>query len=330
VTVGLLLKYLYTCPFTETVEFQRKYAAYETAVLCLGRLAIAPIMLIMTSSLIIACLFSSDRNIALILVNYFIYVQFYGILLAVAKAVLLFMDGYYYHLTLFGVFDILHIGRLYKERILAEKLVVDVDYAYRDNTYLFGVARVQKILNRDDAIKARWITAEGGCDIEMNGSDEAAVVVNPLTSAAVTQRSSAAFNMDAIYGSSMNEEGDYLAAGGVDVVENPIYQSVNRHELLRLHQSAINSTTEDASVVEDDATLYLEYQNLQSQRDDAVYSMTDDDAAISFEEWKTRRKQFKQGTRGSFVKYLLTHSLTHSLTHLLTYSLTHSQSISSV
>jgi hypothetical protein len=301
VTVGLVLKYLYTCPFTETVDFQRKYAKYQSTVLFLGRLAIAPIMFIMTSSLIIACLFSSDRNIALILVNYFIYVQFYGILLAIAKAVLLFMDGYYYHLTLFGVFDILHIGRLYKERILAEKLVVDVDYAYRDNTYLFGVARVQKILNRDDAIMARWITAEGGCDIEMNGSDEAAVVENPLMIARDV-RTSTVFSMDAIYGSSMNEEGDYLAAGGVDVVENPIYQSVNRHELLRLHQSAINSTTEDASVVEDDATLYLEYQNLQSQRDDAVYSMTDDDAAISFEEWKTRRKQFKQGTRGSFVK----------------------------
>jgi hypothetical protein len=30
--------------------------------------------------------------------------------------------------------------------------------------------------------------------------------------------------------------------------------------------------------------------------------MNDNEAAITFEEWKSRSKQFKQGTRGSFVK----------------------------
>ena len=75
-------------------------------------------------------------------------------------------------------------------------------------------------------------------------------------------------------------------------------------------------------MVDDDAALYLEYQNLQSQHDEAVYDMADESSenaqvVLSFEEWKRNRKQFKQGTRGSFVRYPLTHLLTHSLTHLL-------------
>ena len=92
VSVGLLLKYLYTCPFTETVEFQRRFAQYEGIVLFLGRLVIAPIMMIMFGSLIIACLLSSDRRIVMIVVNYFLYVQFYGILLELVKVILLFVD----------------------------------------------------------------------------------------------------------------------------------------------------------------------------------------------------------------------------------------------
>ena len=305
VSVGLLLRYLYTCPFTEAVDFQRRYSRYQSVVLLLGRLAILPIMFIMSSCLIIACLFSSGRHVPLILVRYFIYVQFYGILLAIVKALLLSVDSYYYQLTLFGVFDILHIGRMFKERIMVDQLALDVDYAYRINTYIFGVIRVQKILNRVDAIKAKWIIDAGEHDIEMKGGIDEAVVQNPLTKVS-THRNTVAFDVDAIYGVSNNEKGGYMIDHSyIESVENPIYQSVNnnRQELLRLHQSAINSAIEDVSAADDDAALYLEYQNLQNQRDETIYDMAvGDDTIISFEEWKTMRKEFKQGTRGSFIK----------------------------
>ena len=329
-SVGLVLKYLYTCPFTETVEFQRKYAKYETAVLYLGLLAILPIMIIMCISLFFACLFSSGHRIPEILFNYFISVQFYGILFAIAKAVLLFIDGYYYKLSLFGVLDVVCIGQLYKERILAEQLVVDVDYAYRIHTYFFGLVKVQKILNRDDAIKAKWITtaAAGESDIEMKGADggiyeedSSGVVQNPLTATSSTHRNTITFDMDAIYG--VNKEVDsnkYTIDGGsvsVDslVFENPIYASTTNFQsgnskvsdALRLQQSAINNSSTDAAM-EDEQSLYEEYQILQSQHDDAVYDMNE---TISFEEWKLKKKQFKQGTY--LLTYLLTHSLTYSL-----------------
>ncbi len=336
VSVGLLLKYLYTCPFTETVDFQRRYAKYETAVLLLGRLAIIPIMLIMCVSLFFACLFSTGHRVPMILFNYLISVQFYGILLAIVKTLLLFMDGYYYQLSLFGVFDLLCIGRLYKERILAEQLVVDVDYAYRINTYLFGVIRIQKILNRDDAIKAKWIKIGGDVSagetygIEMKGVDSIAydetvisVQMNPLTED-VTQRSSVVFSMDGIFGASNHDDEEvggynniYSSNSSNVATENPIHSLASmldtvslrpvttRQESLQRQPSGIriNSETDAAVVVEDDAALYLEYQNLQDNHDDALYDLNDDsDVAMSFEEWKSRRKQFKQGTRGSFVR----------------------------
>ena len=44
--------------------------------------------------------------------------------------------------------------------------------------------------------------------------------------------------------------------------------------------------------VDNDSALYEEYQNLQSQRDDSVYDMNE---TMSFEDWKLKKKQFKQG-----------------------------------
>ncbi len=333
VSVGLLLKYLYTCPFTETVEFQRKYAAYESVLLFFGRLAILPIMIIMCGSLIIACLFSSNRDVPLILINYFIYVQFYGVLLAIAKTILLFIDGYYYKLSLFGVLDVLCIGQLYKERILAEQLVVDVDYAYRIRTYFCGLIKVQKILNRDDAIKARWITAvtggggslaEEAYAIEMKGADgddeDNNDVENPMATTS-TSRNTISFNLDSVYGASNDEDREYAIYGdsyeSADsmVVENPIYSSTTYSQsgssskvsdALRLQQSAIN-TSSTAAAMDDEQSLYEEYQHLQSKSDDAVYDMNE---TISFEEWKLK-KQFKQGTSTPSYSLLLPLTRTH-------------------
>jgi hypothetical protein len=288
VFVGLLLKYLYTCPFTETAEFQRKYSKYQSVVLFFGRLAIVPIMVIMVGSLIIACLFSTSHRIPMIIVNYFLYVQLYGIVLAVAKVMLLFVDNYYYQLSLFGALDIVCVGRVYKERIMVEQLVVDVDYAFRINNYLFGLVKVQQILNREDAIKAKWITTVGGNDIVMKSladekveyagsksGDSFLVTENPIYSIATNKMES---------------------AGTVDS-----FQVTNTHRELLLQQQQ-SAAIINREVVDEDAVLYLEYQRLQSSHDDTVYDMTTDDTEISFEEWKVKRKQFKHGTRGSFVK----------------------------
>ena len=246
------------------------------------------------------------------------------------------MDGYYFQLSLFGVLDIVCIGRRFKERIVAEQLVVDVDYACRVNIYILGLVKIQKILNRDDAIKAKWINGTGAMgDIEMKGAEGGdkegliSVQINPLTNAGLANRSSATISMDGIYGA-MNNDRDvnWIASNNISsddditITVNPFHllrtvgatdkcqaaTSLRHQESLHLEQSVINNATEDASAADDNAALYIEYQNLQRNDDDTVYAMSADDSEVlmmSFEEWKTTRKQFKQGT----------HSLTHSLTH---------------
>ncbi len=321
VSIGLLLKYLYTCPFTETVEFQRKYANYQSIVLFLGRLAILPIMIIMFGSLIVACLFSNGRHVPIIIIDYFVYVQFYGILLAIANSLLLFVDNYYYKVTVYGLLDIVCIGNLYKERIIAEQLVVDVDYAYRIYSYLFGVIVVQKILSREDSIKAKWIvgnTGEGG--IEMEGAAESPyVITNPLAAKALSHRKTAILSIDAIYGSSNEGDGGYIVDADDSALddpftatENPIHCSFatteNNHSNIQksvhLPQLAMNDFNVESTVVdEDDDSLYREYQSLyHNQSDEAAYEMDMNSDAISFEEWKKDRVHFKQGTRSSFVQ----------------------------
>ncbi len=314
VSVGLLLKYLYTCPFTETVDFQRRYARYEYMVLCLGRLAIIPIMVIMCISLLFACLFSSGRRIPVMIYNYFLSVQFYGILLAIFKTILLFVDDYYFQLSLLGVLDIVCIGRRYKERIIAEQLVVNKDFAFRIHSYLLGLVKVQKILNRDDAIKAKWITTSPNeYDIEMKGVGAVgSVVQNPLS----THRGTISLSMDAIYGTNQDEEGGNSIDTNIDMaVENPIYSSVNSfqnminraHDTLRVQQTLNNSTIVDETI-DNETALYEEYQNLQSQQNDSEYDIAE---TLSFEDWKLAKKQFKQGS------FAFAYSLTHSriLTH---------------
>ena len=219
------------------------------------------------------------------------------------------------------------IGRIYKERILAEQLVVNVDYAYRVSTYLFGLFKVQKILNRDDAIKANWITIGGGestYDIEMKGNDDPviSVQVNPLMEE-LTARNSAVFSMDGIFSASNDNSSKEEEVGGYNVyssrtttnkevlvtAENPIHSLASATQ--RLQPTAGAPT---ADVVDDDAALYLEYQNLQDRHDNTLYDMSsseDTEVAMTFEEWKTKRKQFKQGN--TLIHLLLFYLLTHSL-----------------
>jgi hypothetical protein len=54
---------------------------------------------------------------------------------------------------------------------------------------------------------------------------------------------------------------------------------------------------------------------------DTVYDMNtadDIEVAMSFDEWKTRRKQFKQGTHSPFELHVVIYLLTYSFTCFLT------------
>jgi hypothetical protein len=185
-----------------------------------------------------------------------------------------------------------------------------VDYAYRIRTYLFGLIKVQKILNRDDAIKAKWINiiSDDTADIEMKGAaggDGGFVVRNPLSAKTASQRNSESFTFDAIHSSNKDEEvgnysnlGDDARSESVVVIstENPIHSSIRSDQHVKSKYLPSIPQTE-SSGADDDAALYLEYQSSQqyNRQDDSVYDTANDESEITFEEWKTSKKQFKQG-----------------------------------
>ena len=66
-----------------------------------------------------------------------------------------------------------------------------------------------------------------------------------------------------------------------------------------------NRHEEGVPAVDDDEALYLEDRTRQNNHDKSLYDMDNDDGetAMSFEDWKTRKKQFKQG-----MPYLYIHA----------------------
>jgi len=289
----------------------------------------------MSSALIIACIFSSSRRIPFIIVNFFMYVQFYGILLAIAEAILLFVDKYYLKVSVLGAIDIVIVGALYKERIFTEGLVMDVDYAYRIYHYLYGFIKVEKILQRDDAIKAKLInSAYKVTNIEMS---DVHTIENPVVQQQPVEEELSYSMYDAEKRQISSDEGDVAMSlpiaglvtnlffnkksnanitesGSIDwlnlssnttvITENPLHANLSLN-----NQSSTLPLIEDANDGEEEENLYQEYQvecaaSLSSSADDA-YSLKDEEI-LSFEEWKCNRqeakKEFKKGTRGSFIR----------------------------
>ena len=247
VFVGLVLKYLYTCPFTETVEFQRKYVKYQSILLLFGRLALIPIVLIMCVCLFLACLFSSGRRIPMIIVNYFLFVQVYGVFLALFKTILLFKDYYHLKISLYGGLTVLCVGNLYKEHIAMKQLVVDVDYAFRIKKYLFSLILVQNILSRKDAIKAKWMTADAEYDIEMEGK----AAVSNTSAHRKTAKISISEIYDTSYEQTMKRDVSDLtiSMGGLPVAtENPMHSAVTND--VRLTYSNLYDVSSDETITQ--------------------------------------------------------------------------------
>ncbi len=307
-------------------------------ILYTGRVAIIQIIAVMGVSLILACLFSDGRDVLFTLLRFALSVQMFSIILQLILAILAFKDNTYYSISLFKL-KLLQIGNLYCERIVKEGQVSGVHYESRVSKFLGGHIVITRILCRDEAIRAGWIRNDGNITEMVAAASvmhEDAYIASKVGSGKVaelcydgdnkmvttsTYRNTITISMDAIYGTSTEEDHKYIIDGGNEslvsaVVENPIYASATSfqssskvNDALRLQQSTVNNSSTDAAM-DDEQSLYEEYQSLQSQHDDAVYDINE---TISFEEWKLRKKQFKQGTY-----YLLTYPYLVSLTYLLT------------
>jgi hypothetical protein len=155
-------------------------------------------------------------------------------------------------------------------------------------------------LSRNDAIKARWI-AEEESNVEMTGSYAAATdnhaveaTENPLAGLPHPQEGEPSVTIEV------------TAEEAVDsVTYDSIYSNKEVSEASVMSKLAgenplnkVSQCTNEAMQVDDDA-LYIEYQHECSSTENADYSLGSE--TLSFEEWKANKKQFKEGTRNSFV-----------------------------
>jgi len=199
---------------------------------------------------------------------------------------------------------------------MTEQLVLDVDYAYRTYPVLCGVVVIEKVLNREDAIKAKWIELNNNevVDIEMTS---APTIENPLRQQQVAEEERVSYSIFDIESKKVlpDESTSALDMPIVGVVihktkgesnsvataitENPLHRKINQSRIAPLAQEQ----EED-----DEASLYQEYQQecAVGASNDEQYSTNNEEEIKSFEEWKINRKEskkaFKQGTRGSFIK----------------------------
>ena len=193
------------------------------------------------------------------------------------------------------------IGTVYKERIIIERLQADQDYAYRVNKYLFGLIEIEKILNREDAIRAKWIVIEENA-IEMTTSHVVEENINPLLevpSAVIDTRTEVPSHQDVEPSITIDvvEPADDVAYDSIYMEADCVVPNLTNNHIVE--NPLIKMQQRTNGVQEDDESLYIEYQNQCANTDSVEYSL--DGETLTFEEWKIQRKQFKQGTRKSFV-----------------------------
>ncbi len=324
ILIGVFLVYLYTCPCTESVGFQRNYSNLQGFILCLGRASVAPILLLICTSLFLACLFSNKSSISSIVLNYLWNVQIYGICYEIFLGILAYVDNYHLSFTVLGV-NLVMIGSLYCEKIVYEDLVVNRDYAVR--VWNYWLVCVEVILNRDDALRRGWIKEEKATEL-------LAVTTNPVIAAglAIDEEKSVEqeVDMDDVFDTnddvcdSSNEavasetlvRVSYSNVYDVDKAATSTAAAATASQQVHTIQHVVNPLSamsnamlsRSSDVTTDESTLYLEYQNemavgihsSNAKNDSNDYDFTEE--VLSFEEWKIKKKEFKKGTRGSFVR----------------------------
>jgi hypothetical protein len=243
-------------------------------------------------------------------------VQFYGIFYEIFLGILAYVDNYHLNLNVLGV-NLVSIGSLYCEKIVYDDLVVNRDYAVR--VWNYWLVCVEVILHRDDALRRGWIKEEKATELT--------VTTNPVIAAglAIDEEKTVEQEVgveDVFYPTddvcdSSNEavasEAQVLVSySNVYDVDKAATASQQVHSIqhvvnpLSAMSNAMLSRSSD--VTTDESTLYLEYQNemnggirySNAKNDSNDYDFTEE--VLSFEEWKIKKKEFKKGTRGSFVR----------------------------
>ena len=179
--VGLSLLYMYAAPCVETDMSK----VLKRVIILSSRFFIVPFIILMSGALVVACLFTTGNQVPLTLLSFFLTVQLLSIVLQIIKACLGSYDKYFSRLSLMGVM-IYSIGDVVIEKIVAENLVLGVDYFCHQRRYLGGVIRSTTIwsiqshtqnYSADDKVEMKAVIDIAGCS---NDRFDGAVL-NPIS-----------------------------------------------------------------------------------------------------------------------------------------------------
>lgn len=158
IVAGFVLVWLYAAPCARTnATFMDQYKCFRGCLVYSGRLCIIPIIIFLVGALVSACILTTSRRIPYILIEFFVTVQLFSILLNFIRLTLGFYDNYFFRVSVCNVLTVLSIGDLFVERIVSEELVCGIDFAVKRH-YILGF-ELTRILCRVDAIKRGWIIA---------------------------------------------------------------------------------------------------------------------------------------------------------------------------
>ncbi len=338
-SIGAFLAALYTCPCADSAEFQAKYTRIHGYVLLLGRLALLPILLLIFISLIIACIFSTATKIVFIIANYAINVQILGVIQRLFTCALRFIDNYYFEINI-GRYNVVSVGGIYLERIVYQKLKQNTDFTAKNVQYLCGLvtmltitagARVDSNDSKHVAIEMSTTQSESCSNIEEvtialnelcveediadekvdDVDDEVIHVVDSshkeeevsYDSIYITSNSAPAEEAQIQY-NDISEFRTSLMEINLQKVEDASNNNKNNYNQRRNEKPQVINEWRDAvsdhKIDVDNMSLAELVKQYKKEKAHTTDTAVDDKL---FEEWKmNKRRQFKQGTRNSFVE----------------------------
>ena len=179
IMVGLALLYMYTVPCTETNDNIKSNDHLKCCIRLLSRGFIVPVVVIMSASLVVACLLTTGDRVPYILLNFFFTVQLWSILLQILHAVAGFYDNHYFHRVYLLGKTMYSIGDIFLERIVADNQVLGVDYVVTQSRY-FGLVSTTTIIGKSGLLadKNRNLSIDSPNKVEMTVREQVIDITN--------------------------------------------------------------------------------------------------------------------------------------------------------
>lgn len=324
ITIAKIMRILYVCPVCFSVTYQATHPRIVWMLKCLGKIAILPIIAAIITLLISAAIFSRGHSTVYILLYFLLQVQLYGFFLELTFSGLLFLSSFYMRSTIdlrYRSIVLLEIGRRFTEVIYHGNMVENKDYHYRCY-YVFWILRIECIYRFEDAVKKGYVKEEERIqdDVEMTESNQyrpsnslqyslykqpsffTAGSVKTIMKSMMTN--SVATNLikgEVIYNENDETGSDFRAYNAQLPAQLPALSFINPMHAIGgtdTFRSNLQMFDREIATEDDGYDGNMIVRAVKSQ----IPGPIQDDYILTDEELILQRKEFKEGTRNSFIE----------------------------